>query len=154
MGPSIVSQAALHYRANGGAASQGLVQGTWSRHAWYSTSGVIYPKSKVRLKDVLDRPALRDCIADRGRCKDLRQQAGQLAPFAVLAAPAHGGRERFKMAQRSDLYLQFGNRACGRGLVEANRCRQDHAELPCLAPFHAGARATESHSLLWRQHTR
>src|SRR5262245_30666921 len=39
-----VNQGALHYRANGGSANLGLVQGTWSRHAYYSTSGVIYPK--------------------------------------------------------------------------------------------------------------
>jgi prepilin-type N-terminal cleavage/methylation domain-containing protein/prepilin-type processing-associated H-X9-DG protein len=49
-----VNQGALHYRANGGSAVLGLIQGTWSRHAWYSTSGVIYPESKVRLTDITD----------------------------------------------------------------------------------------------------
>jgi prepilin-type N-terminal cleavage/methylation domain-containing protein/prepilin-type processing-associated H-X9-DG protein len=49
-----VKQAALHYRANGGAATVGLVQGTWSRHAWYSTSGIVYPESKVRMTDISD----------------------------------------------------------------------------------------------------
>jgi prepilin-type N-terminal cleavage/methylation domain-containing protein/prepilin-type processing-associated H-X9-DG protein len=49
-----VNQGALHYRANGGAATSELIQGTWSRHAWYSTSGVIYPKSKVKYADITD----------------------------------------------------------------------------------------------------
>jgi prepilin-type N-terminal cleavage/methylation domain-containing protein len=49
-----VRQGALHYRANGGSPTLGLVQGTWSRHAWYTTSGVIYPNSKVRLTDITD----------------------------------------------------------------------------------------------------
>jgi prepilin-type N-terminal cleavage/methylation domain-containing protein/prepilin-type processing-associated H-X9-DG protein len=48
------NQGALHYRANGGAATLGLVQGTWSRHAWYSTSGVIYPNSQVKITDISD----------------------------------------------------------------------------------------------------
>jgi prepilin-type processing-associated H-X9-DG protein len=47
-------QGALHYRANGGSATTGLVQGTWSRHAWYTTSGVIYPKSHIRMSDITD----------------------------------------------------------------------------------------------------
>jgi prepilin-type processing-associated H-X9-DG protein len=49
-----VDQAALHYRANGGAPTVGLIQGTWSRHAWYTTSGVIYPKSKVKIEAISD----------------------------------------------------------------------------------------------------
>jgi prepilin-type N-terminal cleavage/methylation domain-containing protein/prepilin-type processing-associated H-X9-DG protein len=48
------NQAALHYRANGGSSNVGLVRGTWSRHAWYTTSGVIYPNSKVTLTDITD----------------------------------------------------------------------------------------------------
>jgi prepilin-type N-terminal cleavage/methylation domain-containing protein/prepilin-type processing-associated H-X9-DG protein len=48
------NQGALHYRANGGAATLGLVQSTYSRHAWYATSGVIYPNSQVRLTDITD----------------------------------------------------------------------------------------------------
>lgn len=53
--PSVaLTQAALHYRANGGSATVGLIQGTWSRDAWYSTSGVVYPKSKVRMTDITD----------------------------------------------------------------------------------------------------
>jgi prepilin-type N-terminal cleavage/methylation domain-containing protein/prepilin-type processing-associated H-X9-DG protein len=48
------NQGALHYRANGGSSTVGLVQGTWSRHAWYTTSGVIYPNSKVRMTDITD----------------------------------------------------------------------------------------------------
>jgi prepilin-type N-terminal cleavage/methylation domain-containing protein/prepilin-type processing-associated H-X9-DG protein len=47
-------QGALHYRANGGSSILGLVQGTWSRHAWYSTSGIIYPESRVRMTDISD----------------------------------------------------------------------------------------------------
>src|SRR5262245_17521959 len=49
-----VNQGALHYRANGGSPNVGFVQGIWSRHAWYSTSGVIYPESKVKLTDITD----------------------------------------------------------------------------------------------------
>jgi prepilin-type N-terminal cleavage/methylation domain-containing protein/prepilin-type processing-associated H-X9-DG protein len=48
------NQGALHYRANGGSSTVGLVQGTWSRDAWYSTSGVIYPESAVRMTDITD----------------------------------------------------------------------------------------------------
>jgi prepilin-type N-terminal cleavage/methylation domain-containing protein/prepilin-type processing-associated H-X9-DG protein len=48
------NQGALHYRANGGSATLGLVQGSWSRHAWYTTSGVIYPNSKVKLPEITD----------------------------------------------------------------------------------------------------
>jgi prepilin-type N-terminal cleavage/methylation domain-containing protein/prepilin-type processing-associated H-X9-DG protein len=49
-----LNQAALHYRANGGSATSELVQGTWSRHAWYTTSGVIYPNSAVRFANITD----------------------------------------------------------------------------------------------------
>jgi prepilin-type N-terminal cleavage/methylation domain-containing protein/prepilin-type processing-associated H-X9-DG protein len=49
-----VNQGALHYRANAGSPTLGLVQGTRGRHAWYTTSGVIYPHSKVTLNDVTD----------------------------------------------------------------------------------------------------
>jgi prepilin-type N-terminal cleavage/methylation domain-containing protein/prepilin-type processing-associated H-X9-DG protein len=49
-----LNQGALHYRANGGAANSELIQGIWSRHAWYSTSGVIHPKSKVKYADITD----------------------------------------------------------------------------------------------------
>jgi Protein of unknown function (DUF1559) len=47
-------QGALHYRANGGSPTLGLVQGTHSRHAWWTTSGVIYPTSQTRLTGVTD----------------------------------------------------------------------------------------------------
>jgi prepilin-type N-terminal cleavage/methylation domain-containing protein/prepilin-type processing-associated H-X9-DG protein len=49
-----INQAPLHYRANGGSALQDLFQGTQSRHAWWSTSGVVYPKSTVRFADITD----------------------------------------------------------------------------------------------------
>jgi prepilin-type N-terminal cleavage/methylation domain-containing protein/prepilin-type processing-associated H-X9-DG protein len=49
-----INQAPLHYRANGGSANSELIQGTHSRHAWFSKSGVIYPKSKVRFADITD----------------------------------------------------------------------------------------------------
>jgi prepilin-type N-terminal cleavage/methylation domain-containing protein/prepilin-type processing-associated H-X9-DG protein len=49
------NQAALHYRANGGSSTVGLIQGTYTPpHSWYSTSGVIYPKSQVRMSDITD----------------------------------------------------------------------------------------------------
>ncbi len=49
-----VNQSPLHYRANGGSATSELLQGTQSRHAWWSKSGVIYPKSTVRFADITD----------------------------------------------------------------------------------------------------
>src|SRR5262245_54773143 len=49
-----LNQAALHYRANGGSATVELLQGNQSRHAWWCTSGVIYPKSAVRFADITD----------------------------------------------------------------------------------------------------
>jgi prepilin-type processing-associated H-X9-DG protein len=49
-----VDQGALHYRANGGSSTLGLVQGKWSRHAWYSTSGIVYPESRVRMTGITD----------------------------------------------------------------------------------------------------
>src|SRR5437879_3911210 len=51
------NQAALHYRANGGSPTVELIQGVWSRHAWYTTSGVVYPKSAVRLEGITDGTA-------------------------------------------------------------------------------------------------
>jgi prepilin-type N-terminal cleavage/methylation domain-containing protein len=48
------NQGALHYRANGGSATLELIEGTFSRHAWYCTSGVIYPDSKVEMKKITD----------------------------------------------------------------------------------------------------
>jgi prepilin-type processing-associated H-X9-DG protein len=47
-------QGALHYRANGGAAGVGVVTGSQSAHASYVTSGVIYPYSDIRFKDITD----------------------------------------------------------------------------------------------------
>ena len=48
------NQAALHYRGNGGSSTVGLVQGTWGRHQWYTTSGVIYPNSQTKMTDITD----------------------------------------------------------------------------------------------------
>ncbi|HXG10067.1 MAG TPA: DUF1559 domain-containing protein [Gemmataceae bacterium] len=53
------NQAALHYRANGGAQNLGFVPGrstdpTLASYRSYTTSGVIYPESKVRLTDIVD----------------------------------------------------------------------------------------------------
>jgi prepilin-type processing-associated H-X9-DG protein len=49
------NQGTLHYRANGGSATVGLVtQNAYSRHAWYTTSGVIYPNSQVKLQEITD----------------------------------------------------------------------------------------------------
>ncbi len=45
--PWVVDQAALHYRANGGSRSKDFVAGPTNRG--YTTSGVIYPESKVSL---------------------------------------------------------------------------------------------------------
>lgn len=49
-----INQAPLHYRANGGSATVELLQGNQSRHAWWCTSGVVYPKSNVRFADITD----------------------------------------------------------------------------------------------------
>jgi prepilin-type processing-associated H-X9-DG protein len=58
-------QAALHYRAVGGRSERpedasipvdkrAFKKGTFSRHAWYTTDGVIYPKSQTNLGEVSD----------------------------------------------------------------------------------------------------
>ena len=54
-------QGALHYRANGGRALRtdispdpDFVKGTNGRDTWYSTSGVIYPKSKTKIGKITD----------------------------------------------------------------------------------------------------
>jgi prepilin-type N-terminal cleavage/methylation domain-containing protein len=47
-------QGALHYRAIAGSDTVGLIQGTWGRHQWYTTSGVVYPKSQVALPQISD----------------------------------------------------------------------------------------------------
>jgi prepilin-type N-terminal cleavage/methylation domain-containing protein/prepilin-type processing-associated H-X9-DG protein len=53
------NQGALHYRANGGAQNLGFVPGrstdpTLALYRGYTTSGVIYPESRVRITDVTD----------------------------------------------------------------------------------------------------
>jgi prepilin-type N-terminal cleavage/methylation domain-containing protein/prepilin-type processing-associated H-X9-DG protein len=53
------NQGALHYRANGGSQTAGFVAGlstdpTLQLYRGYTTSGVIYPGSRVRLTDVTD----------------------------------------------------------------------------------------------------
>ena len=47
-------QAGLHYRANGGSAVDDIVIGSQNAHATYTTSGVIYPLSAVRITDIKD----------------------------------------------------------------------------------------------------
>lgn len=52
-------QGALHYRANGGAQNVGFVPGqstdpTLASYRGYTTSGVIYPESRVRVGDITD----------------------------------------------------------------------------------------------------
>jgi type II secretory pathway pseudopilin PulG len=58
-------QGALHYRANGGRAERTdispdpeFVRASGGRDAWYSTSGVIYPKSKVKFGKISDGTSL------------------------------------------------------------------------------------------------
>ena len=53
------NQGALHYRANGGSQTLGFVPGlgstpTLTAYRSYTTSGVIYPESRVRLTDITD----------------------------------------------------------------------------------------------------
>jgi prepilin-type processing-associated H-X9-DG protein len=48
------NQGALHYRGNGGSPLVGLVQGSWGRNQWYTTSGVIYPNSLTKMTDIAD----------------------------------------------------------------------------------------------------
>ena len=52
--PNARYQAALHYRANGGATSVPLNPGTQNAHSNWADSGVIYPTSAVRLTDITD----------------------------------------------------------------------------------------------------
>ncbi len=52
--PNAALEAALHYRANGGATSVPLIPGTQNAHANWSNSGVIYPTSQTRLTDITD----------------------------------------------------------------------------------------------------
>jgi prepilin-type N-terminal cleavage/methylation domain-containing protein len=52
--PWVTEQGALHYRAVGGAVTSGVVAGTWSAHARYTTSGIMYPISNVRFGDISD----------------------------------------------------------------------------------------------------
>lgn len=52
--PWVATQAALHYRAVGGSSNVGFVIGSWSAYSSYTTSGVIYPESTVRLSHVKD----------------------------------------------------------------------------------------------------
>lgn len=47
-------QGALHYRANAGSAIVNVVNGTQNAYASYTTSGVLYPYSKVKLNDISD----------------------------------------------------------------------------------------------------
>ena len=49
-----IYQGALHYRANGGASTVALVQGTQGRHQWYNKSGVMYPESKTTFGTITD----------------------------------------------------------------------------------------------------
>jgi len=49
-----LNQSALHYRANGGSPTVGLVEGTWGRHQWWASSGVIYPGSATQIGDIAD----------------------------------------------------------------------------------------------------
>ncbi|WP_166827120.1 DUF1559 family PulG-like putative transporter [Thalassoroseus pseudoceratinae] len=51
--PWIVDQGALHYRGNGGSSDLDIVSGSSSTRN-YSTSGVLYPTSRVRIGDVVD----------------------------------------------------------------------------------------------------
>ena len=49
-----VFQGALHYRANGGAATVALVQGSQGRHQWYNKSGIMFPESKTTFGSIID----------------------------------------------------------------------------------------------------
>ena len=49
-----IYQGALHYRANGGASTVALVQGTQGRHQWFNKSGVMFPESKTTFGTITD----------------------------------------------------------------------------------------------------
>ena len=57
-------------------------------------------------------------VRDSRRGEDLTEQAGKLAPLAILAAAAHRMRQRLQAAQGGDLTLQLINRAGGGRLVQ------------------------------------
>ena len=50
--------------------------------------------------------------------EDFVQQAGQFAPLGVVAAAAHSLGLVFQCREGTDLDPQFGNAACGGGLIE------------------------------------
>lgn len=52
--PWITEQGGLHYRVVAGAVNANPVVGTWSAHARYTTSGMMYPMSAVRFGDITD----------------------------------------------------------------------------------------------------
>lgn len=52
--PWVTNQGGLHYRAVGGAVTNGVVVGTWNVHSKYTTSGMLYPMSNVGFGQVSD----------------------------------------------------------------------------------------------------
>ena len=60
----------------------------------------------------------RRVVGHGGSREDLAKQTGEFAPFAVLAAAAHGERQRFKAAKRGDFGFQFADGARRRRLIE------------------------------------
>ena len=50
--------------------------------------------------------------------EDLAKQAGELSPLGIFSAAPHCERDPLHVPQGADLSLQFGDRTCGRGLIE------------------------------------
>lgn len=54
VGPHLNDQSALHYLGVAGDRIKGYQTGSWSAHANWSNSGIMYPQSRVRSTDILD----------------------------------------------------------------------------------------------------
>jgi len=57
VGTFLNDQAVLHYLGVAGSSTKDVIVGSWSAHARYSTSGIMYPGSRVRSTDILDGTA-------------------------------------------------------------------------------------------------
>lgn len=81
------SHGALHYRANGGAQNLGFIAGrstdpTLAGYRGYTTSGVIYPESRVRITDISDGSSNTLLLGEISSAKDW--PASGISPWARI----------------------------------------------------------------------